>query len=246
MALLSPHSAGENVEDALAVGGARPSDRRNVGEAAAFQPPSSCPAFCGVNAGLCALWLTLLAWAWLGAAPVHAQPAYSVTEAGVKAGYLLGFTRYTDWPTNAFTNAAAPLVIGVLGDDPFGATLDQTVLKKISQGRPVFVRRAREVAALEECHAIFICRSEQARLPAILAALRDRPVLTACDTDAFFEQGVMFKFTVVLNPETKVKESVRFEVRRDVAAQAGLKFDSRMLDAALQVWPKREKEGKRP
>lgn len=185
------------------------------------------------------VWLALLGWAWLGTAPLGAQPAYPPLEAGVKASYLFNFTKYTDWPTNAFTNATAPLVIGVLGDDPFGPALDQTVAKRTSQGRAVVLRRAREVGALPDCHAIFICRSEQARLPAILAALRDRPVVTVCDTDVFFEQGVMIKFT-------PVKERLRFEVRRDAAEQAGLKFSSGLLDAALHVWPKPGGEGKRP
>lgn len=190
-------------------------------------------------AWLRAVCLPLLGLAWLGLVTLHAQPTYSVTNAAVRAGYLLGFTRYTDWPTGAFPNATAPLVIGVLGEDPFGTVLDQTVAKRTSQGRPVVLRRARELAALGDCQAIFICRSEQPRLSAILAALRARPVVTVCDTDGFFEQGVMFKFTLV-------KDSVRFEVRRDAAERAGLKFDSRMLDAALQVWPKPDQEGRKP
>lgn len=184
-------------------------------------------------------WITLLALAWLGSAPLGAQPAYAPLEAGVKAGYLFNFTKYTDWPADVFTNATAPLIIGVLGDDPFGAVLDQTVGKRTSQGRPVILRRTRDMAALQDCQAIFICRSEQPRLPAILAALGTRPVVTVCDTDAFFEQGVMIKFT-------PVKDRVRFEVRRDVAERVGLKFSSGLLDAALQVWPKPDKEGKLP
>ena len=242
MALLNSNS--ENASDAWTVGGARRSRRSKLGRNSVSQnlPPHA--RFCGLKAALRptswrAVWLALLGWAWLGTAPLGAQPAYPPTEAGVKAGYLFNFTKYTDWPTNAFTNATAPLVLGVLGDDPFGAALDQTVGKRTSQGRQVVLRRAREVAALQDCHAIFICRSEQARLPAILAALRASPVVTVCDTGAFFEQGVMIKFTLV-------QDRVRFEVRRDAAEQVGIKFSSGLLDAALQVWPKPDQEGKRP
>ncbi len=157
----------------------------------------------------------------------------------MRAGYFFNFTKYTYWPTNTFPQTNAPLVIGVLGDDPFGPVLEQTFGKRMSQGRPVVLRRARDVAALGECHAVFLCRSEQARLPAILAALGTRPVLTVCDTEEFFEQGVMIQFV-------RVKEVVRFEVRRDVAERVGILFSSAMLDAAKQVWPKSRREERRP
>ena len=177
--------------------------------------------------------LRLLAFALLlvGAVPLIAQPAYPPLEAGVKAGYLFTFTKYTEWPTNAFTNSTAPIVIGVLGEDPFGTVLDQTLAERISQNRKVVIRRAREVQALRDCQVIFICRSEKARLPAILAALRQAPVLTVCDDDAFFQQGVMIKFALV-------KETVRFEVRLEPAERAGIKFGSGMLGSAKKVWPK--------
>ena len=178
-----------------------------------------------------AVWLTLAGLALLCADNLRAQRADPPLEAGVKAGYLFNFTKYTQWPAGAFTSGTAPIVIGVLGDDPFGEVLDQTVAKRTSQERKVVIRRARDVKALLGCQTVFISRSEQARLPVILAALRRTPVLTVCDVDEFFEQGVMIKLSLV-------KETVRFEVKLEPAERAGIKFGSGMLDAARRVWPK--------
>lgn len=171
------------------------------------------------------VWLALAGLALLWAGNLRAQ---SPVEAGVKAGYLLNFTKYTQWPAAAFDNSGSPIVIGVLGDDSFGGILDRTVAGRSSQGRKVVVRRARDVDALSNCHVIFISSSEQDRLPGILAALRNRPVLTVCDADAVFDQGVMVKFAMV-------NETVRFEVKLGPAGRAGIKLGSGMLGAAKRT-----------
>ena len=50
-----------------------------------------------------------------------------------KVQYLLNFTEYVEWPTNAFANAKSPIVIGVIGEDPFGKAWD-VLEDKTSQG----------------------------------------------------------------------------------------------------------------
>lgn len=157
---------------------------------------------------------------------LHAAEGYSVSQ--VQAAYLCSFTKYTQWPAGAFANGGAPIVIGMLGDDPFGAVLDRTVAGRSSQGRKVVIRRARDVNAVLNCQVVFISSSEQGRLPGILAALRNRPVLTVCDADALFDQGVMVKFSLV-------NETVRFEVNLGPAERAGIKLGSGMLGAAKRV-----------
>lgn len=175
----------------------------------------------------------------VGTASLRAQPADSGSKTAIQAGYLHTFTKYTEWPTNVFSNTNAPIVIGVLGDDPFGSILDQSVTNRTSQERKVVVRRARDVKALLDCQVVFISRSEKARLPGILATLRQAPVLTVCDEDAFFQQGVMIKYSLV-------KDRVHFEVKLDPAERAGIKFGSGMLGSAKRVWPKSGGEIKRP
>ena len=52
-------------------------------------------------------------------------------------------------PTNAFADSNAPVVIGVLGADPFGDVLDKTV--KAEKGRPLVVRRVDNVTDAARC-----------------------------------------------------------------------------------------------
>ncbi len=160
-----------------------------------------------------------------------AQTADSAPEYAVKAGYLLNFARYAEWRADAFASPTAPILICVLGEDPFGELLDRVVGGRVSQSRPLSLRRSRRVEELRACHVVFISRSERMDLPAILATLRGTHAVTVCDMDALFDQGVMIKLAVV-------KETVRFEVMLEPAERAGLRFNSRMLDAALRVWPR--------
>src|SRR5881296_3853751 len=63
-----------------------------------------------------------------------------VAEYQIKAVFLFNFAQFVDWPTNAFSEAQAPLVIGVLGEDPFGVYLDETVRGEKVNNRPVAVQ----------------------------------------------------------------------------------------------------------
>ena len=45
-------------------------------------------------------------------------------ESAVKAAYLTKFIPFIQWPDTAFASPAAPVTICVLGDDPFGPSLD--------------------------------------------------------------------------------------------------------------------------
>jgi hypothetical protein len=94
----------------------------------------------------------LLAVALAAAAPL---------EYGVKAAYLLGFTRYVEWPAFVFPAEGAPLVLCVIGPDPFGDLLDRTVAGRSSQQRRLAVRRlaVAELAQAGGCHVAFVSRS---------------------------------------------------------------------------------------
>src|SRR5688500_18748603 len=94
-------------------------------------------------------WLMFLA-AVLLAATARAAPEYSI-----KAGYILLFTRYVEWPASAFATPTAPIVVCVLGADPFGSVLDETLAGQLSHKRPLSVRRVSNADAAEQCHVVF-------------------------------------------------------------------------------------------
>jgi len=143
----------------------------------------------------------------------------------VKAVFLFNFAQFVDWPAGAFPDSTAPLVIGVLGDDPFGPYLDETVRGETVRGRPLAVRRYQQIDEVRTCHILFISASEESRLGNILDSLKHRAILTVGDSPAFAQRGGMIRF---------VSERNKIRMRINVAAveAAQLTISSKLLRAA--------------
>jgi hypothetical protein len=158
--------------------------------------------------------------------PTAAQEA--PPEYPVKAAYLFNFLKFVEWPEDSFTDPLAPIVIGVVGDDPFGNTLPQVVIGKTVQGRDLVIRRYRVNEDMRGAHILFIGASEKKRIPAILSYLRGSSVLTVADTDGFLDAGGMIQFLYE-------KGRVRFGINMDATGQARLKVSSKLLSLAKVV-----------
>ena len=141
----------------------------------------------------------------------------------VKAAFLYNFMKFVDWPQNKTSNNA-PYVVGVLGKDPFGSVLDDTMRGKTVNGHPVIVRRVDERSA-PECHVLFISGSERRRFKQICKQLQTSPVLTVGETEGFSEAGGIVTFIVEQN-------KVRFRINIESARKAGLKIHSTLLNLA--------------
>src|SRR5690348_13868702 len=150
-----------------------------------------------------------LLWAAGGGGGGLAAQTGPATEYRVKAVFLFNFAQFVDWPADAFADSAAPFVIGVLGSDPFGELLDQTVLGEQLRGRPFEVRRYHTVDEITACHILFIHQPDGDRVGEILRRLRDRPILTVSDDADFAEQGGMVRFVTDRN-----------RIRREINAAA--------------------------
>lgn len=161
--------------------------------------------------------------ALVAALPVRAQAP--PTEYQVKAVFLFNFSQFVDWPASAFADDRAPLVIGVLGSDPFGATLDEIVRGETVNGRPLAVRRYQSVEQIDTCHILFIDRSQEPQAAAIVAALKGRSVLTVGDFDGFAQHGGMIRFITVGN-------KIRLRINLSAAQEAKLMISSKLLRPA--------------
>jgi hypothetical protein len=174
------------------------------------------------------LFALLLVSATRAGAQADVSPA-APTEYEVKAAFLYNFARFVEWPPEA--QRAEPFVIAVLGRDPFGAVLDETVSGKTVAGRPIQVKRASRVDDVRDAQIVFVCASENKDLPAILKALERPGVLTVGDVDGFAERGGAINFTVQ-------SRRVRFEINPARAEQAHLKMSSQLLKLATLVAPR--------
>jgi hypothetical protein len=150
------------------------------------------------------------------------QPASSA-EYRVKAVFLFNFVQFVEWPAEAFTTSTAPIEICVLGADPFGEALDQTVEGESIHNRSLVVRRLSRTSGLGACHLLFVSRSEQERLTEVLRALEPSTgVLTVSDIDGFVGRGGTIGFFID-------RQRVRFEISPTHAHDRGLKVSSQLL-----------------
>jgi len=153
---------------------------------------------------------------WIGTA--QSAPA---SEYQVKAAFLFNFAKFVEWPPRAFPDANTPLVIGVLGQDPFGSYLDDTVRGERINNRQLIVQRYRTPGEIKNCHVLFISRSESDRLDQIVATLRYRKLLIVTDADGG-NGGVIIRFVTEGN-------RIRFKIDAQAAKAANLTISSKLL-----------------
>jgi hypothetical protein len=163
--------------------------------------------------------------ALLGAGPGLAAQGVRASEYQVKAVFLFNFAQFVDWPAEAFADSSTPLVICVLGNDPFGDALDQTVRDERLGSRPFQVRRYHSVDEIKTCHILFISRSEGARSEVILAGLKQRSILTVSDADDFAQRGGMIRFVTDRN-------RIRLQLNLAATEAAHLTISSKLLRVA--------------
>lgn len=143
-------------------------------------------------------------------------------EQQVKAVFLFNFAQFVEWPTTAFVESNSPIVIGILGKDPFGTFLEETIHNEQVNGRPLIIQRYSSVADVKGCHILFIQAPATPKLDVILKALKGKQILTVSDVNNFTKQGGMVRF---------VKESNKVKLRINVnAAKAeGITISSKIL-----------------
>jgi hypothetical protein len=157
--------------------------------------------------------------------PIPAIPAATPSlEYGVKAVFLLNFTKFVDWPPAAFPVADAPLTICILGDDPFGRAIDQVVEGESVNGHKIVVERLR-ADEQKSCQVAYI--GNNGTIPAAFSA-PGSTVLTVGEGDDFLHQGGIVAFVID-------SRHVRFDIKLRAATNAGLKLSAKLLSVARSV-----------
>jgi hypothetical protein len=168
--------------------------------------------------------VSLLLTRWISAQPLGAGNARQPSEYEVKAAFLLNFTKFIEWPSGADA-ANGHFNICILGQDPFGETLDQIVTGEKVEGHPIAVRRISALSAAT-CEILFISKSER-DVGKVLAETAGG-TLTIGETEGFLRQGGMIALVVD-------DRRVRFDVNTAAAARGGLRISSRLLNVARSV-----------
>ncbi len=165
---------------------------------------------------------------WAPGALAQDRDSSNSSEYLIKAGFIFNFAKFVEWPQTTFAQPDSPIVIGILGTDPFGAIIDQIVQDKKIGGRGFVVKRLKwgaDPKDLKECKILFVGASERIHIDELVQIVRGLPILTVGETPGFAERGGVIRLVLEDN-------KVRFEVNVDAAHQAGLTISSRLLTLA--------------
>jgi len=160
--------------------------------------------------------------------PVLQGQQPKVSEYQVKATYLYNFGRFVHWPPNATATKGDSFSICVLGQDPFGPTLDSTLAGEMLDGKPLAVKRISTPRDAGECRILFVSSTEEHHLKEILAAVEQAGVLTVSDIPGFSRRGGMIQFVME-------GDRVRFEINLATAENSRLVLSSELLKVAAAV-----------
>lgn len=165
---------------------------------------------------------------WLCSAMSGALGQQKPNEYQVEAAYLYNFSRFVEWPAQSANAASDSFTICVLGEDPFGPTLDAVFAGEKIGDRKVVAKRISGPRESGSCQVLFISSSEAKRFHKIIEALDKSAVLTVSDIPQFSRRDGMIEFVLEEN-------RIRFEVNLTAAQHVGLTLSSELLKVATTV-----------
>jgi len=146
--------------------------------------------------------------------------AQEYTQNELKAGYIINFSKFVEWPTE-YNNG--PFIVGIYGPDPFEEFLGKMLETRKGAQRLWLIEHYNNISELKYCHILFITEAADKDLAEILKFSQDKAILTIGNSiNGFCEKGGIINFTA--------KESAkRFQINQDSGLKVKLKIDSRLL-----------------
>lgn len=145
-------------------------------------------------------------------------------ETRIKAAVVYKLAKFVEWPATSFEHARSPLRLCLLGDTPVADALQAAVGRTV-RNRPVTISRTEDLVAGEPCHVLYVSRTQQQRLAAVLARLADRPVLSVSEIEGFAQRGGIVGLI-------RRGKRLGFQVNVGSARRAGLAVSAPLLELA--------------
>src|SRR5690606_29342491 len=148
-----------------------------------------------------------------------------VPEHQIKAIFLFNFIQFVEWPSQAFESVDSPIVIGILGENPFGGYLNEVLAGEVVNGRSVIVKRFNNVDELDTSHILYIHNPPTGDYKKLFAKIDRRNVLTISDDPNFIKEGGMIRFV-------NVDKRIQLQINPEAAKKANLTISSKLLRLA--------------
>ena len=167
-----------------------------------------------------------LGLAWLFSLGTGHGQEVQPSEYKIKAAFLFNFAKFIEWPPESFAATNSPMIIGILGDNPFGGDLEEIVRNKSINNRTFVIKEMHSLSEAAHCHLLFISNSEKKRFAEVFEGVRGASVLTVGETDGFTDAGGMINFV-------REGKKLRFQINHEAATKVKLKISSKLLALAL-------------
>lgn len=188
-------------------------------------------------------------------------------EYELKAAFIYNFMRFIEWPPekqlthrlhqqqtnpNADETTPPPMVIGIVGSNPFGDAFEPVLSKKIddrtikliliesldpylknakTEAKAIAAYHDQNAAQLHRCDILFFCNSEARSIEKLLPLTALSAAVTVSDIADFAARGGMIGFV-------KEKNKVRFDINLARCEKEKIKVRSQLLELARQVFKK--------
>jgi YfiR/HmsC-like len=143
-------------------------------------------------------------------------------EYQLKAIFLYNFSQFVTWPANSFSSDQAPMVIGIVGTDPFGSYLEEAIADEKVNGHPLTIERYSSTEEIGACQILFINLPDPTKREQAISAVAGKNILTVSDATDFLVRGGMIRF---FTRQGKLK----LEVNLETTKAANLEISSKLL-----------------
>ena len=148
----------------------------------------------------------------------------------LKVAYLYNFTRYVDWPEQAFKNESDAFVIGVLDGDPHAHLLVQVAKRKTAKSRPMAIRSCKSIDDFAGCHLVFLSNSVD---ESFIQQTITRTVTTK--TLLILDSGISKKPNVPIHFFDDSDGTIGLRISIDAMQRRELRADAKLLNIATVV-----------
>jgi YfiR/HmsC-like len=161
----------------------------------------------------------------LGMLLPSAMRGQEMDEYQVKAAFLYNFAKFVEWPARTFRTPRDPIVVCVLGPNPFGNALEEVIRGKSIEGRAFAVRHVSAAEEASLCQILFVGSGAGKRFRSLWGNLSPAGILTVGEAEGFAAGGGVINFKLDGG-------RVRFEINVDAAEHAQLRISSKLLGLA--------------
>jgi len=160
-----------------------------------------------------------------GITTANAQERPTTQEYKLKAAFVYNFVRFIDWPNAPASMSSRSITICVVGENPFGNSLDEIIVSGDQKG--IHTKYLQGGAIDSSCNVAAIFGSNKNSIGTIIESFHNLPTLTISDSPGFLSSGGEIELIVQ-------EGKVRFYINETSGKAKGLVISSKLSALALR------------